>query len=164
MKWLLVAIGAALLGAIAYLQLKSVKTTYVNGLAPYTTLPGRTYILEKDCYIFAFKSHDSDWPFLGSHATVPDLPAEVKDSNVGAAFPAVRIVGVLRVGERFQIASVRRDESRAGTTVTFELVFDNPDSRRYYRVDAYWIMDHAPEKTGGAPSLLVDYAVPLRKE
>ena len=41
MKWLLAAIVAALLAVGVYQQLNSVKTTYVNGLTPYTTLPGR---------------------------------------------------------------------------------------------------------------------------
>ncbi len=160
MKWLIAAIIAALIVWVAYLQRNSVKTSYVNGLAPYTNLPGRDFILEKDCYIFKLTKHDSDWPLIGAHATVPELPAEVKDSNIGADIPGARILGVLRTGDHFKIASVRRDESRAGTTITFEIALENESTRKYPRLDAYWIMDHSPEKNGGAPSILAAYAVP----
>jgi hypothetical protein len=159
MKWLLAAIVAALLAVGVYQQLNSVKTTYVNGLTPYTTLPGRGYILERDCYIFKLKRDDTSFPLLGAHETVPELPADVKEANIGADLPGVRILGVLRVGDHFRIVSVRRDKSRTRTTVTFEILLDNEDSRPYPRLDAYWILDHSPEKDGGAPSVMTDYAV-----
>ena len=44
----------------------------------------------------------------------------------------------------------------------FELLFTDEAARKYPRVDATWIMDHAPEQTGKAPSILADYAVPRR--
>ena len=164
MKWLLAAAGAAALAAVILLPMGSVKTTYVNGLAPYTTLPGRTYILERDCYIFKFKARDTDWPLIGAHATVPELPAEVAEANIGASLPAVRILGVLRLGDHFQIASVRRDAARSGTTITFEIALDNESTRKYPRLDAFWIMDHSPEKSGAAPVIRTDYAVPRRRD
>jgi len=68
MKWLLVALTAVLVAAFAFLQFRSVKTTYVNGLPPYTTLPGLEFILERDCYVFKFKAHDTDWPLLASRS------------------------------------------------------------------------------------------------
>ena len=163
MKWLLAALAAVLIAGFVYLQLHSVKTTYVNGLPPYTTLPGLEYIVERDCYVFKFKDRNSDWPLLGTKDTVPDLPAEVLASNVGADFPAVRILDVIHVGDHFRIASVRRDESRTGTTVTFEVLLQDEASRKYPRLDVFWILDHSPEKTGGAPRILSAFAVPQRK-
>ena len=51
------------MAAVAYLDFHAVKTTYVNGLPLYSgALPGREYILERDCYVFKFKNHSSDWP------------------------------------------------------------------------------------------------------
>jgi hypothetical protein len=164
MKWFLAAVGVAALAAFAYLQLHSVKVTYVNGLAPYTTIPGREYVVEHDCYVFKFKAHGSDWPFLGAHATVPDLPADFSAANVGADLPAVHILDVIHVGDHFRIVSVRRDVSRTGTQITFEVLLSEEATRKYPRLDAYWIMDHAPEKTGAAPTILPDYAVPMRRE
>lgn len=164
MKWLIAAVVAALLAVFVYSQLHSVKTSYINGLAPYTNLPGRGFILEQDCYIFKFKAHDSDWPLIGSHDTVPDLPQKVSAANVGADLPAVRILGVLAVGDHFRIASVRRDEGRAGTTITFEIALADEATRKYPRLDAQWIMDHSPEKTGAAPWILTHYAVAEGKE
>ncbi len=164
MKWLIAAVLAALLAGFIYWQRQGVKTTYVNGLAPYTRLPGREFIVERDCYIFKFKKADTSWPLIGAHETVPELPREVKDADVGTDLPAVRLLGVVRVGDRFRIVSVRRDESRAGTSVTFEILLDDESSRKYPRLDAYWIIDHAPEATGAAPAIIPAYAVPRGKE
>jgi hypothetical protein len=164
MKWLLALVVAALLLGFVYFERQSVKTTYVNGLMPYTNLPGREFILERDCYIFKFKSRDSSWPLFASQATVAGLPAEVKDGEVGADIPDIRILGVLRVGDLFRIVSVRRDESRAGTAISFEVLLSDESSRKYPRLDAYWIMDHSPEKSGRAPEIMTAYAVPRGKE
>src|ERR1700690_3365659 len=129
MKWLYALVVAALVGGLiagwGYWQRHSVKSAYVNGLPPYNQLRGLAFILEQDCYIFEFKSGEAMYPLLGSHETVPDLPAGVKGSNGGAAFPAVRFLGVLRPGDRFRIPSVRQDTSRAGTVISFEIVLNN---------------------------------------
>jgi hypothetical protein len=163
MKWLMAALAAVLIAAFVYMQVHAVKTTYVNGLPPYTTLPGLEYILERDCYVFKFKAHATDWPLLGTRDTVPQLPAEVSASNVGADLPDVRILDVIRVGDHFRIASVRRDEARAGTTVTFEVLLQDEASRKYPRLDVFWILDHSPEKAGLAPTVMPSFAVPLRR-
>jgi len=164
MKWLYATVVAALVAGLAigwvHWQRHSVKSAYVNGLPPYNHLRGLAYILEQDCYIFEFKSGEAMYPLLASHATVPDLPAEVKQSNVGADFPTVRILGVIRTGDRFRIASVRQDTSRAGTVISFEIVLDNESTRAFYKLDTYWMMDHSPEKVGAAPTYLTAYAVP----
>jgi hypothetical protein len=164
MKWLYATIAAALIAGMAFgwaaWQRNSVKSNYVNGLPPYNHLRGLAYIVEQDCYIFEFKSHEAMYPLLASHATVPDLPAEVNQSNVGADFPTVRILGVIRTGDRFRIASVRQDTSRAGTVISFEIVLDNESSRSFFKLDSYWMLDHSPEKVGAAPTYLPSYAVP----
>jgi hypothetical protein len=164
MKWFLIAATVAVLAAFTYLQINSVKTTYVNGLAPYTTIPGREYIVEHECYVFKFKDHNTDWPLLGAKECVPDLPAEVSASNIGADVPAVRILDVIHVGDHFRIASVRRDVGRSGTRLTFEVLLFDEATRKFPRIDIYWIMDHSPEKDGLAPTILPNFAVPLRRE
>jgi hypothetical protein len=164
MKWFMAAVAIALFVAFTYFQLNSVKTTYVNGLAPYTTLPGRDYIVEHDCYVFKFKDQGTDWPMLGSRETVPDLPEDVSALNIGADLPKVRILDVIHVGDHFRLASVRRDVSRTSTRVTFEVLLADEATRKYPRLDTYWIMDHTPEVAGGAPTFLTAYAVPLRRE
>ena len=164
MKWFLGAVVAALLVGYVYWQRQSVKTTYVNGLAPYTGLAGREYILEQDCYIFKLKAHNTSWPLIASHESVPELPNAVKESNIGAELPAVRILGIVRTGDRFRIASVRKDASRTETRVTFEIVLVDESTRPFPRLDAYMILDHAPEKEGAAPTIMTDYAVLHGKE
>jgi hypothetical protein len=120
--------------------------------------------VEHDCYVFQFKDRPSDWPLLGSKEVVPELPAEVVAANIGADLPSVRILDVIHVGDHFRIASVRRDVGRSGTTITFEVLLSDEASRKYARVDTYWIMDHSPEKAGLAPTLLPAYAVPQRPQ
>jgi hypothetical protein len=164
MKWLLAAVAVAVLAGGIYLSRHSVKTTYVNGLPLYNSLPGREFILEKDCYVFKLKAHDTDWALLGARDTVPDLPAEVTTANVGADLPGVRILDVLRTGDHFKLVSVRRDQSRTATRVTFEILLDDESTRKFPRLDAYWIMDHTPEKNGAAPFFLPLYAVPHGKD
>ena len=109
MKWFLVAAAAAvLLVGFVYWQLNSTRTAYVNGLPQYNQLPGREYLFQRDCYIFKFKRHDTDWPLVGANVSgsamsVPDLPAEVSPKNVGADLPALRILDLARTGDRFRL-------------------------------------------------------------
>jgi hypothetical protein len=159
MKWALAAVVFAFVGFMVYLRLTSTKTMYVNGLPEYTMLPGREFILERECYIFKFKTPNTDWPLIGSSDTVPDLPADVKGSNVGMELPNIRILDVLHVGDHFHIASVRRDQGPHKTTVTFEILLQDEAARKYPRLDAFWIMDHSPEKDGAAPRIMKSYAV-----
>jgi hypothetical protein len=161
MKWFLaVVVAAVVAAAFAYMQLNSVKTTYVNGLAPYTALPGREFILEQRLLCLQVQVARHDWPLLGSRDVVRICPAEVSAANVGADFPPVRILDVIHVGDHFRIASVRQDTGRAGTVITFEIVLDNESTRKYFKLDTYWMMDHSPEKEGAAPTYLTEYAVP----
>lgn len=163
-KWFVALAAAGLLTGFVYWQVNAIKTSYVNGLTQYNQLPGKEFIFERDCYIFKFKRQDTVWPLVGANVpgaalSVPELPAEVAPQFVGADLPAVRILDLARTGDRFQIISVRRDESRRGTHVTFEILFTNETGHRYPRLDAYWILDHTPEQRGEAPLILSDYAV-----
>lgn len=167
-KWVpLGALAAVLIALFVYSQLNAVKVSYVNGLPEYEHLPGREYIFQRDCYLFNFKRAPADWPLVGANVpgsamSVPELPAEVSPRYVGADLPAVRIIDLVRIGDRARITSVRREESRHGTKISFLLLFSNEAERRYPRMDAYWIMDHTPEARGEAPFILPDYAVEVR--
>src|SRR5882724_9531273 len=111
-KWLIPLGGVALLVAFILWHRDSEKTSYVNGLAEYIKLPDREFLFERDCYIFKLKARNTAWPLVGMKAAVPGLPVEVDSKNIGAEFPDVRIIDVVRAGARFKIFSVRRDESR----------------------------------------------------
>ena len=78
---------------------------------------------------------------------------------VGTKPPGVRLLDTVRTGSRFKIVSVRRDESRTGTAVTFEILLLDEAERAYPRLDAFFLLDHSPESSGGAPRVLEDYAV-----
>lgn len=157
MKWLLSAAVLLLLGWFVYQQRTATKTAYVNGLPEYNRLPGREYIFQRDCYIFKFKDHDTDWPLVGAHLTVPALPAVVDPKNIGADLPEVRILGVVRTGWMVRLVSVRRDESARGTTITYELLILDDAEKLYTRIDANYLLDHTSEKSGAAPDFLPDY-------
>ncbi|HEY0965821.1 MAG TPA: hypothetical protein VGD88_00410 [Opitutaceae bacterium] len=159
MKWIIAAIVGVAVAVFALWPREEIKTAYVNGLPEYNHLPGQEFIFQRDCYIFKFTDKDSSWPLVGAKATVPALPAEVTPANIGASIPGVRILGVVRVGERFKIASVRRQESKSGTSVSFELLFMDEPRREEPRMDAFWILDHTPETKGLPPTIREDYAV-----
>ena len=158
MKWFLVATALALVVAFTLWQRNSIKTTYINGLPSYSDLPGREFIFEHDCYIFKLNDRNTSWPLVGAHLTVPALPPEVGEQNIGAHLPGVRILDVVRTGARFRIVSVRRDESRQGTHVTFEVLLNDEAQRKYPRLDAFYLLDRA---TGhdAIPAVRETYAV-----
>lgn len=160
LKWLLAAAGAALLAALVLRQRDKVKTSYVNGLDAYSALPGRQFILERDCYVFKTAARDTDWPLIADHAAFPGLPPAVGSGAVGSAGAGVRILDLARAGARFRIVSVRRDESRKGASISFEILFLDEADRKYPRVDAFYLLDHGPEASGGAPGFLPAYAAP----
>lgn len=158
-KWVIAFATILLVAALAVWQRNSVKTSYVNGLAQYNKLPGREFIFERDCYVFKLASHPTDYPLVAAHATVPELPATVEDKLVGTKQSGVRLLDTVHTGSRFKIVSVRRDESRTGTAVTFEILLLDEAERVYPRLDAFFLLDHSPEPSGGAPRVREDYAV-----
>lgn len=162
MRWLIAAAALAFVGFLFW-QSTTEKVTYVNGLPEYSSLPGREYFLERDCYLFKFKEKPSDWPLIGSHEGVPDLPNTVDPKFIGADLAKVKILDVIKSGTRFRIVSVRRTASRAKSSVSFEILLGDEVSFRYPRVDAFWILDHSPEANGKAPQVMADYAVPRFK-
>jgi hypothetical protein len=158
-KWFLGLGIVVVLAAFIIWQRGSVKTSYVNGLPQYNKLPGREFIFERDCYVFKLASHPTAYPLIGAHATVPDLPGTVDDKLIGSTQTGARLLDTVRTGTRFKIVSVRRDESRTETDVTFEILLLDETERKYPRLDAFFILDHSPEKTGAAPLVREDYAV-----
>jgi hypothetical protein len=159
MKWFIAALAAVLIAGFVYWQRQGVKVSYVNGLATYSALPNREYIFQRDCYLFKLDDRSSSWPYVGDHAAVASLPTEVDPKHLSVDYPGGRLIDVVRTGSRFKLVSVRRDESRHGTSISFELLFQDEAERKYPRIDAYFIMDHSPEARGEAPSLLPAYAV-----
>ncbi len=158
-KWFLIAGGVTLIALFVIWQRGSVKTSYVNGLPQYTKLPGREFIFERDCYLFKLASHPTDYPLVAAHETVSELPVAVDDKLVGSSQPGVRLLDTVRTGTRFKIVSVRRDEGRTRTDITFEILLLGETERKFPRLDAFFILDHSPEKTGEAPNVREDYAV-----
>jgi hypothetical protein len=163
-KWIWVIIITVLIAGFVVWQRSGTKTAYVNGLPEYTNLPNREYIFERDCYLFKFNDRNTSYPLVGANApetglSVPELPQEVTEKNIGLKTDKVRILEVVRTGSRFKIISVRRDENKKATTITFEILFMDEAQRKYPRMDAYYIMDHSPEALGKAPSILLGYAV-----
>jgi hypothetical protein len=163
-KWILAFVALLAVSLFIWTERTGTKTAYVNGLVQYNTLPGREYIFERDCYIFKFKHHPTTYPLIGANApdlsaTVAELPSTVTPDNIGKDLPEVRLLDVVRTGSRFRLVSVRRDQSRKKTSITFELLFVDEAERKYPRVDAQCILDHSPEEKGEAPRILEGYAV-----
>jgi len=160
MKWFFAVVALGLLGLFTYCQRNSSKSSYVNGLPQYTNLPGRQFIFQRDCYIFKLKDHNTSWPLVATHAQVAGLPIEVDRKNVGVDLPEVRILDVVKTGVRFKLVSVRRDESRTGTSITFEILLLEDVEREYPRLDTFYLVDHTPEKNGAPPVFFEEFVVP----
>lgn len=159
MKWILASLVLlALVTGVVIRERAAIKTTYVNGLPAYSQLPGLTYILQRDCYIFKLDRHETSYPLLGTHDVVPELPEQVSEIKSLTRVPGARLLDTIKTGTRFQIVSVRRDESRAGTQVTLEVLLEDEANRKYPRLDAFFILDHTPESGGAAPIVLPGFA------
>lgn len=169
LKWITAVAFAACLGWFAWFQLNTTKISYVNGLAPYDVMPGRDYILQHDCYVFAWhKSIATAYPLLGVNhpavrTSVSALPREVSASLVGTAQPLVRLMNVIPRGTRFKVLSVRREQSRrTGTFISYEIKFLDEVDRPYQRIDIRPIL--LPAATpGGVPDIDETVAVPWIK-
>ncbi len=158
-KWLLIIGGVVIVGAFVLHQRNAVKVTYVNGLPLYNQLPNQEYIFQRDCYIFKLEERDTSYPLVGTHESVPQLPAEVTPTLVGQTINGVRILDLARIGDRFRIISVRREESRKETFVTFEILFVDEAERKYPRLDAYYLLEHPPAGAEKAPTIRETFAV-----
>lgn len=141
-KWLLAIALVVLAGLGLWWQLNTTHISYVNGLERYADRPNREYILEKDCYVFAWrKSIATANPLLGVNApgvptSVAALPTEVTRDNIGKDLPLVRILDVIPKGTRFRLLSVRREESRrTGTFISYEITYLDDIDRPYKRTD-----------------------------
>lgn len=143
MKWIIPVVLAALLAWFAWFQANSVKVAYVNGLAPYDKMPGTTYILQHDSYVFVWrKDPTGGFPLLGvNHPDVttrlPQLPASEGTAwKPGQQNEHVRVVDRIAKGTRLLITSVRREESRReGIVITYEAKLLDDIDRAYQKVD-----------------------------
>jgi len=169
MKWLPAIVLVVLLALFVRFQLNTTKISYVNGLPPYDVMPGRDYVLQCDCYVFAWhKSIATAYPLLGvnlpgARTSLPVLPREVREDLVGTAQPLVRLMNAIPKGTRFKILSVRREESRqTGTFISYEIKFLDEIDRPYQRIDIRPIL--LPQgNAGGVPQIDDMIAVPWIK-
>lgn len=161
-RWIMGGLLAAIVLLIVVSSHNANKTSYVNGLAEYSKIPGKEFIFERDCYIFKLTDKESDWPYVASHASLAGLPAEFDVKNVGKDFGNIRILDTVALGTGFRIVSVRRDQRGAKSTITYEILFADEASRKYPRVDALYMLDRTEEDPVTAPSIVGDYAVPRR--
>ncbi|MEI6106017.1 MAG: hypothetical protein WCR49_03295 [Opitutae bacterium] len=169
MKWLIPVGGLILAGWFAWFQLNTTKISYVNGLAPYDVMPGREYILQHDCYVFAWhKSIATAYPLLGvNHPAVRTslaaLPKDVRADLVGTPQPLVRLMNMIPQGTRFKLLSVRREQSRrTGTFISYEIKFLDEVDRPYQRIDIRPLL-LPTERPGDVPQIDETIAVPWIK-
>ena len=169
MKWLLSVVLVVVAGLALWWQMNTTKIAYVNGLEAYADWPNREYILEQDCYLFAWHKHIATaHPLLGVNApsvptSVAALPREVTRENIGKAYPFVRLMDVVPKGTRFRILSVRSEESRrTGLFISYEITFLDDLVHPYQRVDIRPIL-FPVSRPGEAPKIDPAVAVPWIK-
>jgi hypothetical protein len=168
-KWIIAVVCAALLGWFLWFQANTTKISYVNGLSPYDVMPGREYILQHDCYVFAWRKEiGTSYPLLGVNlpgaaGSVDALPREVSVEQLGRSQPLVRLMDVIPKGTRFRLLSVRREQSRRiGTFISYEIKFLDDVDRPYQRVDIRPILQ-PPGKPDDIPTVDPAVAVPWIK-
>ncbi|HVT72526.1 MAG TPA: hypothetical protein VHD61_05270 [Lacunisphaera sp.] len=168
-QWLLSAVLVILVAAGLWWQLNTTKISYVNGLEPYVEWPNREFVLERDCYLFAWHKHiDTAHPLLGVNAPdvptrVTALPEKVDRANIGRTFPLVRIMDVVPKGTRFRILSVRREENRrTGVFISYEITLLDDLVHPFQRVDIRPIQLPVA-RPGDAPRIDETVAVPWIK-
>lgn len=162
-KWILI-IGAIILAGVLFLIGRGgTKSSYINGLPGYNEMPNQEYIFQRAGYIFKDDNRSSAYPYVGTHGEVPGLPEVVAADQVGTAINGLRILDTVRVGDRFRIISVRRDERPDDVTVTYEILFSDELERSYPRLDAYYLLDHSRDADGVPPPLQTRLAVPRIK-
>ncbi len=165
LKWLIAIVGAVLVGWFAWFQFNATKIAYVNGLAPYDVMPGREYLLQLDCHVFAWRHESaSRYPFLGVNhpqagRRVSPLPHPASAADVGRELPEVRILDFIPKGTPFRLLSVRREQHRAGVTITYEIKFLDEVDRPYLRVDIRPLLLPAA-RPGDVPAIDPTVAVP----
>lgn len=170
MKWLIAAAGAGLVVWFAWFQINTTKISYVNGLSPYDVVPGREYILQQDCFVFADRVNPtSGFPLLGTNhrsartrvAALPEKAApDLRNQDLGA----VRILEIVPRGTRFLITSVRREQSRrAGTVISYEAKFMDGVERAFQKVDLRPLL-LATGSDGQVPAVDETIAVPWIKQ
>lgn len=169
MKWLIAVVLVVLAGLGLWWQLNTTKISYVNGLERYAEMPNREYILEYDCYVFAWHKHIATaHPLLGVNApgartSVAALPREVTRDNIDKVFPLVRLMDVIPKGTRFRILSVRREESRRiGVFISYEITLLDDLNHPYQRIDVRPILLPVTQP-GDAPKIDETVAVPWIK-
>lgn len=169
MKWFIAIVGAALVGWFIWFQVNTTKISYVNGLAPYDVVPGREYILQQDCFVFADREHPTTgFPLLGTNhrdarTRVATLPETATADARGQQLPGIRILDVIPRGTRFLITSVRREQSRrAGTVISYEAKFTDNVERAYQKVDLRPILLPVTHQ-GDVPEIDTSIAAPWVK-
>ncbi|MDX2187074.1 MAG: hypothetical protein SFV32_09080 [Opitutaceae bacterium] len=152
-----------LLAGFIWIQRAGVKVSYVNGLPAYSGLPNREFLFQQDCYILKLDGSEAAYPLVAGAAQLPVLPAEVVDANIGKSFPGGKILGTVKTGSRIKLISVRREQGRDSTLISFEVLFLDEAERPYPRLDSRLILDHEPEKNGEPPRFLDSVVVPRVK-
>lgn len=169
-KWLIALVCAVVLGGFLWFQFNTTKIAYVNGVAPYDVMPGREYILQADCYVFAWHDHHKSgtaYPLLGvnlpgARTSVEALPREVSTAKLKEQLPLVRLMDVIPKGTRFRLLSVRREENRrTGTFISYEIKFLDEVDRPYPRIDLRPVL--LPAAAGALPQIDEAVAVPWIK-
>ncbi|WP_404421267.1 hypothetical protein [Nibricoccus sp. IMCC34717] len=162
MKWFISLTALVLVVGFVLWQRSGTKVSYVNGLPIYSSLPNREFLFQQDAYILKTKGPQA-YPLVAGHAQLPALPETVDAAMIGRTFGDVTVLGTVKTGSRVRIISVRREEGKQGTLISFEVLFHDEAERPYPRLDARLLLDHSPEAAGEPPRFLDGVVVPRVK-
>ncbi len=139
--WILLTLAALAFAWLLFGPTGGVKRSYINGLEHFNQMPNREFILQRDAYIFKDDRRDSAYPYIATAEEYPGLPATVSPAQHNTTHGSLRILDSVKIGTRFRLVSVRRDETKNSAEITYEILLENDAQRAYPRLDALFLLD-----------------------
>ena len=135
--------------------------TNLNNKEPYIEAIGKKFVLQQDYYIFKFI--DRNDLILGK---VAQLPNDIDSKYIGSKFSNLKIIGIVKLGQLFQIEEIIRKQTIEDSYYNYYIVLQSLDHAYSYKVNASLLcntMENPPfKKTWSDPPIFEsNAALPL---
>jgi hypothetical protein len=111
----------------------------------YNGLVGRTFRLQRNCYVFVYKDEESELPFVCDNNQEGALPEVVRSDYVGQNINGLAILGILENGTEFRLDSVSEQRVISDTRSSyyiFAITLVKPDKAQRTKFNAVMLTDY----------------------
>jgi hypothetical protein len=111
----------------------------------YNGFVGRTFRLQRDCYVYVYKDEKSELPFVCDNNHEGALPEVVKSDYVGQNINGLTILGILKIGAKFRLESVYKQNVISDTTSAdyyFVISLEGTEQARWPKLNAIYLTDY----------------------